>query len=261
MNNKYISLTAVCILAAVLTACGGKKVGSTSSEPTESVSVTATAAATTAKTTVVSSLTTTKKKTETSVSTSTEAVTEAAAETTVAETTAAPAPTNGYASAAEAAQTYYHAYLSDNYELVYDMFSQEEIDGYHRFVDRTGMLGDETAEKAFRKAEVVKAIKLSMANIRDVMTANSQLPPEQWTVTFKPDDLKASTVDELSNFNVTLGTGFSTAMDCAHVYYTDGQDEHKFVGNGCAFVEKDGKWYLSYSTYMNSELLTYMDIF
>lgn len=259
MSNKFKWLGAVCLAALALYSCGGKKVGNVSSEPTESTSVT-TSVQTGTSTKTTSSAPKKTSSAATSVTTTTAAA-EMTDEEAAAETTAAPAPTNGYSSAVEAAQTYYNAYLSDNFELVYDMFSQEEIDGYHRLVDRTGMLGEETAENAFRKAEVVKAIKLSMAGIREVMAANSTLPPEQWTVTFKPDDLTANTIDELSNFNVTLGTGFSTAMDCAHVYYTDGQDEHKFVGNGCAFVEKDGKWYLSYSTYMNSELLTYMDIF
>ena len=255
MSNKFKWFSAVFLTALSLTSCGSKKSEKSAPEPTTetitetTVSATSTSAKTTtstAKTTSTTSLTTTATETE-----------PPAMKTTAAE----PVQTNGYASAVEAAQAYYSAYLSNSYELLYDMFSQEEIDGYNRLVDRTGMLEGETAESGFRKSEVIKAIKLSMANIREVMAANSQIPPEQWTVTFKPEDLKANTVDELSEFNVTLGTGFSSAMDCGHVYYTDGNDEHKFVGNGCAFVEKEGKWYLSYSTYMNSELLTYMDIF
>ena len=73
--------------------------------------------------------------------------------------------------------------------------------------------------------------------------------------------LRETGENELNDFNKTLNTEFSAAADCGYVYYKDGNDDHSFIGNGCAFVEHDGKWYLSYTTIMNAELITYLDIY
>ena len=168
---------------------------------------------------------------------------------------------NGYASAQEAAQNYYNAYLTNNYEALYNMFSEDEIKAYHTYVDSAGLIGEEKADKAFGKGNVIKAIKGSIANIRSIMAEKSDKPAEQWAVTFKDEDLKAASPEELAQYNQTLGTSFTNAMNCDYVYYTDGDDRNSFVGNACSLVENNGRWYLSYSTLMSAELITFLDIF
>mgnify|MGYP003320826602 CR=1 FL=1 len=185
-------------------------------------------------------------------------------ETTVTETVAATEAvieTNGCASAYEAAQAYYNAYLSGSSDGIYELFSQEEIEGFHRFVDNSGMLGGEKSAKAFRKTEVIKAVQASIDNIHDFMNRYSDGSSQQWNYTLKESDLKPLSAEELSEFNLSLGTGFTSAVECGFVYYTDGVDEHRFVGNDCSLLEKNGKWFVSYSTYISSELISYIDIF
>ena len=100
-----------------------------------------------------------------------------------------------------------------------------------------------------------------MAAIRAIMAEKSDVPPEKWTTSLAEDTLRATGENELKDFNKTLSTEFTAGSDCGHVYYRDGDEEHSFVANGCAFVELDGRWYLSYSSVMNAELITYMDIY
>lgn len=168
---------------------------------------------------------------------------------------------NGYASAQEAAQNYYNAYITNNYEAIYDMFSTDEINSYYAYVDSLGIIGEEKAEKAFGKGNVIKAIKASIGNIRSIMAEKSDKPAEQWGTTFKPEDLKAVSPDELAQYNASLGTAFTNAMNCEYVYYTDGDDRNSFVGNACSLVEKDGRWYLAFSTLLSAEYVTFLDVF
>ena len=111
------------------------------------------------------------------------------------------------------------------------------------------------------KGNVMKAIKASIANIRQLMAENGGKPAEEWGVSLKEEDLSAFSAEEMSIFNNKLGTSFTSGYDCNFVYYTDGDDNHSFLGNDCALVEKDGRWYISYSTALSSELITFLDIY
>ncbi len=266
MSNKYICLTAFCLTAAVLTACGGKKSERAKPDTSETAVVTTvsgTSAVTTSFTATTVRATSKTSAASTTAQTTTE-LTTVITETTVTETVAAAEAvieTNGCASAYEAAQAYYNAYLSGSSDGIYELFSQEEIEGFHRFVDNSGMLGGEKSAKAFRKTEVIKAVQASIDNIHDFMNRYSEGSSQQWNYTLKESDLKPLSAEELSEFNLSLGTGFTSAVECGFVYYTDGVDEHRFVGNDCSLLEKNGKWFVSYSTYISSELISYIDIF
>ena len=168
---------------------------------------------------------------------------------------------NGYDSPFDAAKNYYNAYLTNNYEAVYNMFCDEEIEAYSRYLSDDGLIGEEKPEKAFGKGNVMKAIKASIANIRQLMAENGGKPAEEWGVSLKEEDLSAFSAEEMSIFNNKLGTSFTSGYDCNFVYYTDGDDNHSFLGNDCALVEKDGRWYISYSTALSSELITFLDIY
>jgi hypothetical protein len=200
--------------------------------------------------------TTSKKTTETTTTTAAEKPTEKPAEPTTAE-----ARKGGFGSSFEAAKAYYNAYLTNNADAVYDMFCPEEIEAYHSYIGTTDLLDGKNPQVVFKRSAVIDAIKQSMAAIRGIMAEKSDLPPEQWTTSLAEDTLRATGENELKDFNKTLSTEFTAGSDCRHVYYEDGDEEHRFVGNGCAFVELGGRWYLSYSSVMNAELITYMDIF
>ena len=168
---------------------------------------------------------------------------------------------NGYASAQEAAQNYYNAYLTNNYEAVYNMFSEDEIRAYHAYVDSAGLIGEEKADKAFGKGNLMKAIKASIGNVYSIMSDKSNKPADQWASTFKAEDLQAVSPEELAQYNATLGTAFTNAMNCDYVYYTDGDDRNSFVGNACSLIENNGRWFLSYSTLLSAEYITFLDIY
>ena len=166
----------------------------------------------------------------------------------------------GYSSAYEAAQYYYNAYLTDNYELVYSMFCQEEIDAYNSYIDSIEMF-DSPAASVFRKSAVTDTVKASMANIDALRADNQDSENDKWTVLLTEEDIFPAEEEDIVEFNDTLGTSFTSAADCGFVYYQDTDNQRAFVGNGCAFVEYEGKWYLSYASAMQSELLMYMEIF
>ena len=168
---------------------------------------------------------------------------------------------DGYDSPTAAVRNYYNAYLTNDYEAVYNMFSEDEIKAYQKYLKDGGLIGEEKPEKSFGKGNVIKAIKASMANIRDIMTENGGKPVEQWGVSLKDEDLSALSAEEVSIFNNKLGTDFTSGYDVNFVYYVDGDENHSFLGNDCAVLEKNGRWYVSYSTVLSSELITFLDIY
>ncbi|MBR1823365.1 MAG: hypothetical protein IJ779_03930 [Ruminococcus sp.] len=239
---RFVTALALCGVMAVTASCKEKDNDSSSEEKSNS-----------------SAVVTTAENTEKSGNTTTAA--ESTGTTTTTEPVTVTMSENGYPSAQEAAQNYYNAYITNNYEAIYNMFSQDEITAYHAYVDSAGLIGEEKADKAFGKGNVMKAIKASIGNIRSIMAEKSDKPAEQWATSFKAEDLAAVSPEELAQYNSTLGTAFTNAMNCGYVYYNDGDDRNSFVGNACSLVEKDGRWYLSYSTILSAELITFLDIY
>ncbi|MBQ6170696.1 MAG: hypothetical protein IJK30_12150 [Ruminococcus sp.] len=264
-----VILTAV--LSSALWSCDNKKSSQSgaaeesSSAITETTSETAAASQenTEAAATTSSSASTAES---TTLTTSAGTTTTSVAETTAPAATEAPqAPTKavkkGYDSSFEAAKAYYNAYLTGNADAVYDMLCEEEIEAYHSYLRSTDLLEGKNPQVVFKRSNVINAIKQSIQAIHDIMKEKSDVAPDKWTVSLTEDLLRTTGDNELADFNKTLNTGFTAAADCGYVYYKDGNDDHSFIGNGCAFVELDGRWYLSYTTIMNAELITYLDIF
>lgn len=255
------ALTAVAMSAAAF-GCDKKK----SSDDTSKTEA-STASQTTTNDTADSkedTVTTTASETEISSASTTTAASTAEAPATAAETTVQAtesAPQKGFSSSFEAAKAYYTAYIKGDADAVYDMFCDEEIEGYHNYLSSTDLLDGKNPRVVFKRSNVVNAIKSSMAAIYGIMAGKSDVPHEQWAFSLTEDLLKPTGENELKDFNKTLGTNFPAASDCGHVYYKDGNEEHSFIGNACAFVQLNDRWYLSYTTVMNAELITYMDIF
>lgn len=266
ISSRIMAAVTAVILSAAAYGCNNKNDSSVSSvtESTTSASTdeavtssdTKTSTDSSASTTTAVSTTSGKAAETTTTTTAAEKATEKPAEPTTAE-----ARTGGFGSSFEAAKAYYNAYITNNADAVYDMFCPEEIEAYHSYIGTTDLLDGKNPQVVFKRSAVIDAIKQSMAAIRGIMAEKSDLPPEQWTTSLAEDTLRATGENELKDFNKTLSTEFTAGSDCRHVYYEDGAEEHRFVGNGCAFVELGGRWYLSYSSVMNAELITYMDIY
>ena len=262
ITSRIMAAATAVILSAAAYGCSSKTSSSVSpsSETTtadssdEAVTTTDTEKSTDSSSTTTAATTTSGKAAETTTTTAAaEKPAEKATEPTKAE------PKTGFGSSFEAAKAYYNAYLTNNADAVYDMFCKEEIEAYHAYIGTTDLLDGKNPQVVFKRSAVIDAIKQSMGNIRRIMAEKSDVPPEKWTTSLAEDTLKATGENELKDFNKTLSTEFTAGSDCGLVYYKDGNEEHDFVGNGCAFVELDGRWYLSYSSVMRSELITYMD--
>ena len=262
ISSRIMAAAAAVILSAAAYSCSGKTNSSvSSSSETEAVTAseaesTSGSSSTTAAVTTVSGKadeTVTTTAITTTTATAAEKPTEKPTEPTKAE------PQKGFGSSFEAAKAYYNAYLTNNADAVYDMFCQDEIEAYHAYIGTTDLLDGKNPQVVFKRSAVIDAIKQSMDNIRRIMAEKSDVPPEKWTTSLAEDSLRPNGENELKDFNKTLSTEFTAGSDCGLIYYKDGNEEHDFVGNGCAFVELDGRWYLSYSSVMRSELITYMD--
>jgi len=259
ITSRIMAAATAVILSAAAYGCSSKTSSSVSpsSETTtadssdEAFTTTDTEKSTDSSSTTTAATTTSGKAAETTTTT-------AAAEKPAEKATKAE-PKTGFGSSFEAAKAYYNAYLTNNADAVYDMFCKEEIEAYHAYIGTTDLLDGKNPQVVFKRSAVIDAIKQSMGNIRRIMAEKSDVPPEKWTTSLAEDTLKATGENELKDFNKTLSTEFTAGSDCGLVYYKDGNEEHDFVGNGCAFVELDGRWYLSYSSVMRSELITYMD--
>lgn len=267
--SRIIAAAAAAAISASMWSCGNKK--NTDSTDKNETTTSSSAETTTDTTSTSEKETTTASEKVTGTTDSSTETSAAQTTTTTAATTEKPketekkadeAPKKGYSSSFEAAKAYYNAYLTSNADAVYDMFCSEEMEGYFAYLGTTDLLQGKNAQVVFKRSNVVNAIKQSMKNIHDIMAEKSDVPADKWTTSLSEDLLKPTGENELNDFNKTLGTKFTNAADCGMVYYKDGNDDHNFIGNGCAFVELDGRWYLSYTSIMHSELITYLeDIF
>lgn len=162
---------------------------------------------------------------------------------------------SGYKTCDELAYAYYQAYLDHDAEAVYAMFSEEEIDGYLKAV--SAELGDEDLSGYFTKTEIIKAINKSMDNVSEIMKYYGDSDSDEWTFILEEaiDDIEE---EDLNNFNKQLGTDFDSARDCQIMFYHDENNDKSFTGNSSSFLEKDGKWYLSISNAMRTDLINFM---
>lgn len=269
LTKRAWAVIIAAMLSSALWSCENKKSSQSGASEASSSAINATtseAADTSQEETKAGTTTTASAETTAESATTAAGTTTTAAETTApaaAETTPAPtkAVKKGFDSSFEAAKAYYNAYLTKNADAVYDMLCEEEIEAYHSYLRSTDLLEGKNPQVVFKRSNVISAIDKSIQAIHDIMKEKSDVPPEKWTVSLTEELLRTTGENELADFNKTLNTEFSSAADCGYVYYKDGNDDHSFIGNGCAFVELDGRWYLSYTTIMNAELITYLDIF
>ena len=244
LTTIFVSL--ICIGAV----CGcSKKSGSTSVNETSlteasteasSVSTAASAVATTESTTAAA----------------TEASTEPSS--AVPQTTEADASFQGFNDTMSAAESFYDAYINHDAEAVYAMFDKEEIQCFYKLVEHS--LDGKTPEEVFRKASVIRAINSSMDNIHVIMESSSDSSSDKWSVQLDSSDLKLVDNEVLEEFNTTLGSSYTSVAECRFVFYRNESNGESFSGNSSAFVERDGKWFLSYSNAMGVELMNYIEL-
>ena len=99
-----------------------------------------------------------------------------------------------------------------------------------------------------------------MDNISGIMESSSDSSTDKWYVQLNDSDLKLVDNEVLEEFNTTLGTSYTSVAECRFVFYQNETNGESFSGNSSAFVERNGKWYLSYSNAMGVELMNYIEL-
>lgn len=251
----------LCLMLTMSVGCGKK--GGGSSSAVEDTTAAASTAQTETSAVTTSKVTTTKKTTATTVTTVTTTVPEASSsvtETTAATVTTEPASNKvnaADAGCAEAAAAFYQAYLDHDAEKVYGMFADSEREGYNEVVRNE--LGGKDPKEVFRRAALIKAIGASMDNIGEIMDFYADGDGDTWTFMIPEGELTEVDAEQLAEFNKSLGTAFTKAYTCQYMFYKNETNDKSFTGNSSAFVELNGKWYLSYSSVMGTDLINFMD--
>lgn len=201
-----------------------------------------------------------EKSSEPESSLHSEAVSTSAESTTESTTASEKTPENieGYPDSMSAARAYYNAYIDHDAEAVYSMFNREEIEGFYKVMEPA--LEGKSAEEVFRKAAVIRATESSMDNIKSIMDGYAVSANDTWSVLLLDKDLKEVSKEKLDEFNTSLGTSYTSGAECSYVFYVNDKNEESFTGNSSAFMEKDGKWYLSFSNAMGTDLLNYIEL-
>lgn len=262
MHRLAISLF-LCGALAVTAGCSGKSSSSSeeassdttaaSSETETSVSETTSSAA---ETLTVTTETQTETKTETQTNTD---ITTASETSTETQETTEPEKSRSEPSkdCLELAQRFYQAYLDHDAETVYSLFDLDEIEGYNKLIEPE--LNGASAKEVFRKAAVIRAIEASMDNVREIMAYYATADSDKWSFKVTMDDLDEVDEESLEDYNKRLGTSFTSSYTCQYMIYNDDTNGKSFTGNSVSFVEKDGSWYLSYSSIMGSDLIYFID--
>lgn len=187
-----------------------------------------------------------------SVSVSTESTTEPTASENTSEST------EGYPDAVSAAKDYYNAYINHDAEAVYSLFNKDEIEGFYTVMESA--LEGKSAEEVFRKAAVIRAIESSMDAMKVFMDSHATSANDKWSVTITDKELEEVKKEKLDEFNTSLGTSYTSGFECRYIFYSNDNNGESFQGNSSAFLEKDGKWYLSFSNAMGTDLLNYIEL-
>lgn len=258
MKRTGIAAAIAAIMMCIsLTSCGGKS----SSESSSSETTTAAGETAASEENETVSETSTAAEETTAEQTTAAAAEEKTSETTAEKTTEPAAEKKdegGYTDVTALAQTFYNAYLGHDPEAVYALFDTEEIDGYSKLI-KDELEGKDPAV-VFSKKAVVSAIDQSMTSISEIMDAYSDSGQDEWTVEVTADDLEDVEEAQLDDFNGDLSTSYAAAKIINYVFYRDKSNDQSFTGNSSAFLNKNGKWYLSYSSLMQSELINYIDL-
>lgn len=257
MNKRYITVFLLALLACAGTvSCSSEK--STSSlkssysetDGPSSVSVQSTDVGT------ASTEMTTTPVTE-KVVTTTADVTQSVTERTTSGNQA-EAYDSGYTDSQSIAVDFYQAYLDHDPEKVYKMFNPEEIECYKKLM--ADQLEGKSADEVFSKDAVIKAIDDSMSMIEEIMAEFSDSENDRWTADINEEILEEIAEDELSAFNDELGTSYTSGNIVNYMNYVNADNGEPFVGNSSAFVEKNGHWYVSFSSLMQSELINQLEV-
>lgn len=167
-------------------------------------------------------------------------------------------PDSGYTDSLTLAKDFYQAYLDHEPEKVYNMFNQQEIECYKKLM--TEELDGKSPDEVFSKDALIKAIDDSMSMIEEIMAEYSNSENDRWNVDITEELFEEAGEEELTGFNKELGTDYTAGLIINYMYYVNDANGEVFVGNSSAFLEKNGQWYVSFSSLMQSELINQIEV-
>lgn len=253
MNKKIAA-----VLLSALMACGGmascsKSKSDSSSENKSSAAPEKTTAASPSAETTVSATETAPVTTKITTKKASPAVT-----TQPASKTTVTASVSGYTDSLTLASDFYQAYLDHNPEKVYKMFNEQEIECYKELM--ADELDGKSPDEVFSREALIKAIDDSMVMVEEIMAEFSDSENDRWTADVSAELFTEVSEEELSSFNEDLGTDYTSGTVINYMYYVNADNGEPFVGNSSAFLEKNGQWYVSFSSLMQSELINQLEV-
>ncbi len=138
------------------------------------------------------------------------------------------------------------------------MFSEDEIKGYKSLIKSE--LEGKDPDDVFSEKAIKDAIGKSMDSIAEIRKAYSDSDGDKWSVSITDDDIETADEKTMKSFNDDLKISFSSAAIINYAFYKNDTNGESFTGNSSAFLEKDGKWYLSFSSLIQSELINYLEV-
>ena len=258
--NKKISA----VLLSVLMACGGmascsKSKSDSSDNKSSAATEKTTEAASSAETTAITTVSATESSVTNKITTK---KTAPSVTTQPASKTPSTAPANasgsGYTDSLTLASDFYQAYLDHDPEKVYKMFNEQEIECYKELM--ADELEGKSPDEVFSREALIKAIDDSMVMVEEIMAEFSDSENDRWTADISEGLFTEVSEEELSSFNEDLGTDYTSGTVINYMYYVNADNGEPFVGNSSAFLEKNGQWYVSFSSLMQSELINQLEV-
>ena len=241
MRIKFAAVFLSSLLVCAVTVSCSSKSGRSSSSSTQTEAATAKVTSSETETEVSH----TEKASVTEASSTAITTTKPAVNKTTDNSTGTPG--SGYTDSLTLATDFYQAYLDHKPERVYKKLIAEELDG-------------KSPDEVFSEDAVIKAIDDSMYMIEEIMAEFSDSENDRWSVDITEELLTTAEGDAISVFNEELGTNYKKGTVLQYMYYVNEDNGELFMGNSSAYLEKNGQWYVSFSSLMQSELIDQLEV-
>ena len=177
----------------------------------------------------------------------------------VQQETAPVAETVSYSDCMTLLNAYHQAYLDNNAEFIYGLFSQEEIQAYENYMKN--YYGDSiNFDAVFARENIVSAISASIENINVLKSQHMNTPEDVWTVLVNSAELKHLEPSDLENMSIGFGISIADGYYCEYPYYENQSKGEKFVGEPAVAIQIGESWYISFAGAMD-RLVEFMNIY
>lgn len=158
---------------------------------------------------------------------------------------------------------YHQAYIDENAEAVYALFSPDEITAFDTYMksylQENLSESEEMVEDMFSKENIISAIGGSIDNIHNIMDNYDETGNDIWSINIDENTIERYSADELAQINNDLGMNITDGYICEIPFYKNDINDETFVAEPASIFQIDGNWYVSYSVACD-RLIEFMDI-